>query len=45
MLGMWDVGDVECSGCGMFVVWDVRNVGYRMQTVCWDVGFWFIKCH
>ena len=23
MLGMWDVRDVECSGCGMFGKWDV----------------------
>ena len=23
MLGMWDVGDVGCSGSGMFGMWDV----------------------
>ena len=23
MLGMWDVGDVECWGCGMLGMWDV----------------------
>ena len=24
---MWDVGDVGCSGGGMFGMWDVREVG------------------
>ena len=27
MCGMWDVGDVGCSGCGMFGKWDVGDVG------------------
>ena len=27
-----DVWDVECSGCGMFGMWDVRDVG------CWGCG-------
>ena len=37
MLGMWDVGDVGCSGGGMFGMWDVGDVGC---SVCgmWDVG-------
>ena len=26
MLGMWDVGDVECSGCDMVGMWDVCGV-------------------
>ena len=30
---MWDVGDVECSGCGILgcgvlEMWHVRDVGY-----------------
>ena len=24
MLSMWDVQDVECWGCGIFWIWDVR---------------------
>ena len=44
MLGMWDIGDVGClgcgmSGCGMFGMWDVRDVvfsGYEMFGM-WDV--------
>ena len=27
MLGIWNVGDLGCSGCGMLGIWDVRNVG------------------
>ena len=48
---MWDVGDVGCSGdgdvgcsrCGMFGMWDVWDVGcsgygtFRIWDV-WDVG-------
>ena len=43
MLGMCDVGDVRCSGCGMFGMWDVPDVGcsgcgmFGMWDV-WDVG-------
>ena len=32
MFGMWDVGDVGCSGCGMFGMWDFGDVG------CWGCG-------
>ena len=41
MLGIWNVADLGCSGCGMFEIWDVGYVGcsgcglFRM----WDVGF------
>ena len=40
MLGMWDVGDVGCSGCGMFGMWDVRDVGCSGGGMfgMWDVG-------
>ena len=31
---MWDVGDVGCSGCGMFGMWDV---GCGMFAGMWDV--------
>ena len=34
MLGMWDVGDVGCSRCGMFRMWDVPDVG------CSGCGMW-----
>ena len=27
MLGMWDVGDVGCWGCGLMEMWDVGDVG------------------
>ena len=27
MLGMWDVPDVVCSGCAMFRMWYVEDVG------------------
>ena len=37
MLGMWDVGDVGCSGCGMFEMWDARDVGCSGCEM-WDVG-------
>ena len=33
---MWDVGDVECSGCGMLVMWNVRDVGCSACGM-WDV--------
>ena len=32
MLGMWDVGYVECWVCGMLEMWDVGYVG------CWRCG-------
>ena len=35
MLGMWDVGNMGCSGCGIFRVWDVRGV---RDVGCSDVG-------
>ena len=27
---MWDVGNVKSSGCGMFGIWDVGDVGCGM---------------
>ena len=47
MFEMWDVWDVESSGCGMFEmrdVSDVRCLGYGIWDVCLDVGCWFTKC-
>ena len=40
MLGMWDVGDAVCSGCGMSRMWDVRDVGCSVYVIfeMWDVG-------
>ena len=29
MLNMWDIGRVECSGCGILGMW-----------IVWDKGFW-----
>ena len=29
--------DVGCSGCGMFGVWDNRNVGCGMFAGMWNV--------
>ena len=44
---MWDVGDVECSGCRMFGRCDVRGVGCLRGGMfgMWDVrdggcGMW-----
>ena len=34
VLGMWDVGNVRCYGCGMFGMCYVWNVGCGM----WDAG-------
>ena len=34
ILGMWDVGDVGCWGCGKFGMWDV---GCGMFAGMWDV--------
>ena len=35
MLGIWDVRDMECSGCGMLgMMWDVPDVSV------WTVGCW-----
>ena len=39
MFGTWDVRDVGCSGCGMFVMWDDWDVGCGMWDVCQDVGY------
>ena len=41
MLGMWDVGNVGCWGCGMLKMWDVEDVG------CWGCrvfGRWDVGC-
>ena len=50
MLGMWDVWDMECLGCGMFGMWDVWDVGcsgcgmlglWDVRDVgCWGCGMW-----
>ena len=37
MFGMWDVWDVGCSGCGMFVMRDAGNVGCLRCEIL-DVG-------
>ena len=46
MLGMWDVGDVgclcdlgevECSGCGMLVMWDGGMWDFG-DVGCWGRG-------
>ena len=34
---MWDVWNVGCLECGMFGMWDVRDVGCGMVTGMWDV--------
>ena len=34
MLGVWDVRDVGCWGCGMFGMW---GVGRGMFAGMWDV--------
>ena len=41
MLGMWDVGDVGCWGCGMLGIWDVRDVGC---SGCGMFGMWYVGC-
>ena len=37
---MWDVGDVGCSGCGMFGMWDVGDVGC---SGCGMFGMWDVR--
>ena len=37
LLGIWHVGDVGYSGCGMFGMWDVRDVRCGMFAGMWDV--------
>ena len=42
-LGMCDVGDVRCSGCGMFGMfgmWNIEDVGYSGCGMFqkWDMG-------
>ena len=34
---MWDIGDMGCSGCGMFKMRDVRAVGRWMFAGMWNV--------
>ena len=36
MLGMWDVWDMGCWGCGMLGMWNVQDVGCGMLGM-WDV--------
>ena len=45
MLGMWDVEDVRCWGCGMFRIWDVWNMGCSRCEILWtwDVE-WDVEC-
>ena len=38
MVGMWDVRDMGCSGCGMLGMWDVRDVR------CSGCGMWDVEC-
>ena len=48
MFGMWDIWDVECSpygmfgmgclGCGVFRIWDFRNVGDVRDVECLGCG-------
>ena len=40
MLGLWDVGEVGCSGGGMFGRWDVREVGC---SGCGMFGRWDVR--
>ena len=40
MLGMWDIGDVGCWGCGMFSMWDVGDVGC---SGCGMFGMWDVR--
>ena len=40
MLGIWEVWDMACSGCGVSEMWDVRDVGCSgcgMFAGMWDV--------
>ena len=37
MLGIWDVEDVGCWGCGMLKMWDVGDVEY---SGCRMFGLW-----
>ena len=45
MLEVWNVRDVGCSGCGMFGIWDVGDVG--LQDVgcsgCGMLGMWDVR--
>ena len=40
-LRCWKVGDVGCSGCGMFGMWDVGGVG---RSGCGMFGMWDVGC-
>ena len=40
MLGMCDVRDVGCSGCGMLEMWDVGDVGC---SGCGMFGMWDVR--
>ena len=37
MFWIRDVREVECSGCGMWRMWDVQDVDY-LESGMWDVG-------
>ena len=39
MFGVWGVPEVGCSRCGMFRMWDARDVEY-LGCGMWDVGCW-----
>ena len=36
MLGMWNVQDVGCLGCGMLGMWNVRDVECGMFAGMWN---------
>ena len=40
MLGMWGIGDVGCSGYGMFGMWYVRDV---VSSGCGMFGMWDVR--
>ena len=40
MLRMWDVLDVECTGCGMFRLWDARDA---VCLSCRMFGMWDVQ--
>ena len=44
MLEMWDVGDVECLGCGILGMWDVGDVGRSGCSRCGMLVMWNVGC-
>ena len=39
MFGVWGVPEVGCSRCGIFRMWDARDVEY-LGCGMWDVRCW-----